>query len=53
LYRGFASFMAKTRQKNEIFDGPRFSGGNEVRFKNKGLEPIDLESEKSPKKWVF
>jgi hypothetical protein len=42
--------MAKTRQKNEIFDGP---GGNEVRFQNKGLEPIDLESGKWSLKWDF
>jgi hypothetical protein len=47
LYRGFASFMAKTRQKNEIFDG----GGNEVRFQNKGLGPIDLESGKWSLNW--
>jgi hypothetical protein len=45
--------MAKTRQKNEIFGGPRLSGGNEVRFQNKGLEPIDLESGKWSLKWEF
>jgi hypothetical protein len=40
LYRGFESFMAKTRQKNEIFDGPQVEwGGNEVRFQNKAWNP--------------
>jgi hypothetical protein len=46
LYRGFVSFMAKTRQKNEIL-----MVRNEVRFRNKGLEPIDLESGKWSLNW--
>jgi hypothetical protein len=49
LYRGFASFMAKTRQKNEIFDGLVLA--MKSLFQNKGLEPIDLESGKWSLNW--